>query len=383
MLNLLNKIIYKLIEIMQNIFKEFWYVFYTEKNICNGTEYITDDIWYEFVELSKKNCGAKYHLEVIDCNKSGEFKWVGGVIRDDKIYGIPTGETCFLEFDYQSGKPNYIGNLSDGNLKWSGGCLYKGNVYGFPRSSHNLVILANKKDGTPREIPLKIDYDGEHHYGGVCTSEGVVYQPPRNTDNILKINLNTNKVREIQIGKKGRILRYCGSVQHPNGLIYIFPEKRERVMVLDPKTDKVSFIGKQITSMVFGACVHPDGNIYGYSAYGKGMIKVDVKNNKVYKMFTEHTFGVYGTMLGINGHVLGVPGDGNYIYDYDVEIGNLSTITKLEENGKAKCAGASMDSKGNIYCIPAFGNKIYKLCPSVEEEISEKLLHSSLLNGNY
>lgn len=383
MATLLKKIEYKLIEISQNIFKELWYVFCTEKNVSNGTEYSYNNIWYEFTELIKKNKAVKYHLKTINCGKSGDYKWVGGVIRDDKIYGIPTDETCLLEFNYQSGKTNYIGDLSEGNFKWSGGCLYKGSIYGFPRSSQNLLVLPEEQEKQPKEMPLEIVYDGEHHYGGVCTNEGVVYQPPRNTDNILKIDLNTKKVREIHIGKKRRLLRYCGAIQHPNGLIYMFPEKSEKVMALDPKTDKVSFIGKQITSMVFGACVHPDGNIYGYSAYGKGMIKVDVKNNKVYKMFTKYTFGVFGTILGINGHVLGVPGDGDNIYDYDVETGNLNIIAKLKECGKAKCAGASMDSKGNIYCIPAMGNKIYKLCPSIEENISEELLNSSLLNGNY
>ena len=87
---------------------------------------------------------------------------------------------------------------------------------------------------------------------------------------------------------------------------------------------------------------------------------------------------------GINGKIYGIPGDGNIVYEYDIEKDKVKEIYKTKDNIKAKCAGGVVTKDGTIYTVPAFGNKIYKYCfKNVKKEISEDLLKSRYFKDNY
>ena len=345
---------------------------------------IWDSQWKHITDYLESLESGEYRCEILQENFEVEYKWVGGVYYHQHIIGIANSGNDCLVLDIGEECVSRLGFLPEGAFKWSGGCAWNHRIYGFPRSSNELLCIDFRNtDRVIGCIPLPINYSGEHHYGGVCTNEGIVYQPPRNTGSILKINLNTRELTEIRISKKEKRFFYCGSLLHPNGLIYFFPQYKQRVMVLDPTDDKIYFIGKCISSMVFGACVALDGNIYGYSAYGTGILMIETKTNRTEMIFQHKRFGCYGSVLEIYGKIVGVPGDGDLIYEFEPLEKKLSVLKKLQEKGKAKCAGAAMGPDGSIYCIPAMGTKIYVLRPERKHVIPETIIESNYINTCY
>lgn len=368
---------------MKGIQHGIWFLLYSYKEKPPQDEAEVDAEWLYLLEFMKNNKKVMYNkVNKIPGFEDG-YKWVGGVYAGHKMIGITSGGTDCLVMDLQSNEWSRAGNISKGAFKWSGGCLWKGKVYGFPRSSNNLLVYDIKNAQEPQEIPLNLDYDREHHYGGVCTKQGIVYQPPRSTNTILKIDLNTQKAEEIPICRQKMRFRYCGSILHPNGLIYMFPEYMERVMVLDPKTDRIYFIGSIISSMVFGACIGCDENIYGFSAYAKGILKIDPVKKTSEMICTDQKYGSFGSALGVNGKILSIPGGGNAIYEYDVQRQTVRKIGEFEESCPAKCAGSCIMPDGRIICVPAMGRVMYVLEPDKPVEIPEELLQSKYLNGCY
>lgn len=379
----MSRLFYRTKKIFRAVYNIFWFMIHIDDPPLSKSNYTTDSVWKNLVAFTDKNRGIEYHLNLKEYGNKNEYKWVGGIYTGNAIVGIANGSRSCLVLDLKNDKIFNRGSLEAGEFKWSGGCLWNGTVYGFPRTSNNLLIFPISDKIQPGEIKLDISYNREHHYGGVCTKDGIIYQPPRSTNTILKIDLKNYKTKEIYISKDRRKFRYCGSIIHPNGLIYMFPEYMERVMVIDPKTDNVYFIGKILSSMTFDACIGYDGNIYGFSAYSKGILKIDVNKNSAEMLFENKKFGCYGSVLAVNGNVIGVPGDSNHIYEYNIKENFVKVIASLEEKGAAKCAGSAISKDGTIYCIPAAGNKIYMITPNTPVQIPQELLDTSFFNGYY
>lgn len=299
-----------------------------------------------------------------------KHNWVGAQFYRDEALCIPNDENRIL-----SVKNKFLGNISDSSLfKWTGGSVYNNRMYCFPRTADSFLVY-NGND--VYKMPLSFKYEKEHHYGGVCTNEGVVYQPPRDSNHILKTDLNTGKSEKIMITPKyiKGGLRYCGTVMHPNGLIYFLPENN-KVIVLNPQNDKWTYIGRKIQGMVFDAKIGIDGNIYGFSSYGAGIIKITTCNNTVEMIYSDKYFGAYGTKYGVNGLLYSVPGDGRYIWSYDTQKDILKIEYDLQSEDKAKYAGGVTDKKGNIICAPATANRILYMVPNKDIDIPDDIYNN-------
>jgi len=233
---------------IKKIIKRFFVTLFTFKREINVEEY-NDCINY--LEKLKKfvNANSKVQKKVVHkkINKVEKLSWVGAQISNDKVYFIPNGESEFLIYDLKSNKFQKIGNLSNKPFKWTGGNIYNNKLYSFPRSSNKLLEL-NLNTKKIELHDLELNYSNEHHYGGVLTEDGVIYQPPRNNNYILKINLKDYSIAKIYIAPKFLKLRYCGSIKHPNGMIYFLPENG-KVLCFNPKTNHISFIGKNVKVM--------------------------------------------------------------------------------------------------------------------------------------
>ncbi len=326
-------------------------------------------------------------IEEIQIVEEGGKKWVGAVEYNDKIYFIPNGINKFLVFDTKNEKYDYIPiEQENKEFMWTGGCEYLGKIYGFPRTANTLLSL-DVKTNKVEEIDLGLNYKSEHHYGGVQVQEWIIFQPPRDNNHILKIDIKNKKVKKIYISPKLLNIRYryTSGILHPNNNIYFFPERNRRIMVLNTKTEQISFIGEKISTMVFDAVIAKDGNIYGFSSNEKGILKIDVRNKTTEMIHKEiGVSGCYGTKMGINGKIYGIPGNGKNIYEYDIENDEVKIIYSIEENIKAKCAGGVVTKDGTIYTVPALGNKMYRYCfKNVKKEISKGLLDSIYFKDNY
>ena len=304
--------------------------------------------------------------------KIGWYKWVGAVIgKDNNIYAIPTGAKGVLKIDTKTGKYRVFGKISGKAFKYTGGCLYKdGCIYGFPRASNNLLKIDTKNEKV-EEIDLKTNYNEkvDHHYSGALYKD-TIYLGPRNANHILAINLKDYSTNKIGEGKIPEGYEYSGAIRNYDGLIYFFPYKENsRVMVLNPETEEIEFIGNSIKkdeSYCFGASIAPNGYIYGFTCYGKngGILKINPKTKEVSKILEgKIEAGFFGTKMGVNGKLYSIPGISNRIYEFDPETETAKLVYEVNNlnDTDARCAGGMTDNNGNIWFIPAKGNRIYKL----------------------
>lgn len=360
-------------QIIKKIYRSLIIEFLSKQSILQNSHWTTEDNseFKQFRACIDKSITYELTLRPIDPSNAAH-KWVGAQVYHDKVYAMPNDETRVLCYDVEHNRIDYITGIKTGLFKWTGGCVWKNAIYCFPRTANSFLRIDEK--GT-KEIPLTFEYKKEHHYSGVCTKDGIVYQPPRNTNHILKTNLNTGTSTKITIvDEKYRVtFRYCGSIIHPNGYIYFFPENNECVIKLDPKTDKWCFIGDKTSTMCFDAKIGLDGNIYGFSAYRKGIMRIDVTNDTVQMIHTDIEPGAYGTKYGADGCLYSVPGDGSKCFRYDTESDSVETVFDLKDKSKAKYAGGATLSRGNIICIPAKKKNILELSPNKEITISRQV----------
>ena len=262
--------------------------------------------------------------------------------------------------------------------------MYHERIYGFPRKENSLLVIDPDRNELYTQS-LDTHYHGEHHYGGVCTEEGIIYQPPRNCDHILKINLCSFETGKILVTENDAVCRYCGSVLLPDGDIWMIPENGYRLLLFHPKTETVEHIGMPIPALVFGPGVGEDGNIYGFCKDGNGLLKIDTKRRKPEMICQEiGNPGCYGSVVGVNGDIFGIPANGNGIWRFCVESQRAEKIFDLSEaKCEAKCAGAGVGTDGTICMIPAFGNKLIFLGSSARIQIEEASIQSQYLNTFY
>lgn len=362
-MGLIKKYLKSVLSIITPLFRRILlgFIKITKKKLPVSEKWLDYKSFKEYQGFAKVNENISYSVSYREVPKiNAKHKYVGAQYepKTKRVYAIPNDASSFMKITEDN--LEFIGDLGDNLFKWTGGCLYNGCLYAFPRTSNSMLCL--NLETNKISFPFSYDYKTEHHYGGVCTSEGVVYQPPRRSNHILATNLNTGKIRHIKLVPDflKMDMRYCGSLIHPNGYIYFFPENGY-VIKLDPKTEQWGFIGSYCRSYAFDAKVGIDGSIYAFSAYGKGLMKVDVISEKVEMFYPERHFGVCGTKVGVNGRLYAIPGDGEIVYEFNVTNGKLSEIHNCNDSMKAKFAGGVTLKDGRILGMPADANRIIEV----------------------
>lgn len=336
------------------------------------------ELFVQYGVFVAKNKGVRYAVDArspVDVIQ--EYKFVGAQSHYDEVLFVPNGSDSFASLDSNNAVAllPFLDPASAKPFQWTGGCMWDGALYCFPRASNSLLSL-DLSTGEASQIDLGQGYAGEHHYGGVLVGT-TVYQPPRNADHLLAIDLETASARRIPLAPQWLHMRfrYCGSVLHPNGLVYFLPERDDRVIVFDPKTECFRFIGDPVRAMVFDACVDVRGHIYGFSAYEKGVLHIDPDDELVEMVRQDYGVpGCYGTKLGINGLMYGIPGDGDSVLEFNPDSYEIRSIGRTEQLGiKAKCAGGAVRDDGSIVAVPAFGSYVYSVVPSRKGKIPAEL----------
>lgn len=314
----------------------------------------------------------------------GRFRWTGAQAHGGLVRCIPNGSSSVLRFDESGdwGRDDFISFHSHDPFQWTGGCLHEGRLFGFPRAS-NQLLMQDLMEGDVAICDLGTNYEGEHHYGGVVTADGVVVQPPRNTDHLLMIHLDDRETRTIHLAPPALSLRlrYCASFLHPNGLVYFAPERDEKVVVFDPKTHRFRRIGSPVRAMVFDLALAMDGNLYGFSAAEPGILRIDVREEEATMIRTDWGVpGCYTSKLGINGRIYGIPGRGDSFLEFDVESHGIKVIGHADDAKVVHCAGGCVTESGVIACAPCEGAGLYLLEPTAPRMIPERLRRSCFVD---
>lgn len=341
MKTLIKKVIFKLSSMWYTSYFQVDNEFRSFQNLDNEDEMLYSDI--EIISVPR----------IVQC--------VGCLIFNDWLYCCPANGGQIMMFNLKNHSFSFGNTISSGKLFFSGIGKYGNNIYCFPRKA-NSIVEHDCFDNVTKEIDLGTDYEDEHHYCGVITPEGIVYQPPRNTNHILKINLNDYSVEKVKISYPKARIRYSGIVYHPNGCIYMIPEFSGKIMVLDPQTDKFKYIGPfWVDCRAVGPTVGCDGNIYSALIFSKGILKIDVHKNEVSIIQQSIRFASFG-LESVNRKIISFPSYIDEFYEIDIinnEIHEVGTVNRFSE--KAECAGAAVSKDGNIYVVPCYGKNIYVL----------------------
>ena len=317
--------------------------------------------YMSFVNQNKDLTPEFKHIPLT--KKQNSFQYVGGQILNEKLYSIVNSSEKMLIYDLTNDKMDFTGNFDKTDFKWTGGCVFGDNLYAFPRFENCLLKYCPELNSFEK-IPCAFKYENEHHYGGVCTNEGIIYQPPRNSDHILKWNIKNKTCEKIQINN-GAKSRYCGSVIHPNGYAYFIPEKDFPVIKMNLKTEETEYTDVPFPCMTFNPVVASDGNIYGFRSgkgdIGSGIVKIDTKTDKVSVLHEDVMFGSYGTKNAINGKIYSLPGYTNDVWEFDPLTQKLKKCYTLSKNESVHYAGGAVDVNGDIYAIPVHANNILKI----------------------
>ena len=283
-------------------------------------------------------------------------------------------------------KTEFIGDLPDLKFSYSCGAYYdkNGYVYGFPRNSNKLLkIDINEKTVEETDIGLDnfvID-DKEiifgHHYGGVLVGDRIVLPPRVGANYILCIDLNNYTCKKI-FDPIWETNRSNGAVLHPNGKIYFTPFRKSSVVEFDPLTESVRTVGDPVPVNLFGGTVYSDGCIYSFSQQ-TGLYRIDAGNSKT-ELVTDKAEntpigGCYGTITHFNGKIYGIPGNSNDLYEYDPAAEKVRIYCTFDDGkfNEAKWAGGQLLTNGNIYLVPAFGRFAAEIAFDGEPVISDEM----------
>ena len=75
---------------------------------------------------------------------SGSYKWLGGVVADGKLYGIPCSAGQIIVEDLATRAVSGIAvpaSVGSGNCKWRGGAVADGKLYGIPCDADQIMEM--------------------------------------------------------------------------------------------------------------------------------------------------------------------------------------------------------------------------------------------------
>lgn len=291
--------------------------------------------------------------------KQNSFQYVGGQILNGSLLAVVNSAQKMMRYRISDGRFDFFGDFGIDDFKWTGGCCFAGKIYMFPRSSRNLLVYDPETESF-ETVYCGTDYEGEHHYGGVCTEDGIIYQPPRNTDHILKWDIKTGTCERITVND-GIPCRYCGCVIHPNGSVYMIPEKDLKVLKINLAGGTVCEIGEPVSGLAFDPAVAADGNIYGFRTR-TGILKIDTESDRVSILHENAQTRAYGSKASVNGKIYSLPGYSRDVWEFDPFDGSLNKCYELTVDRAVHYAGGAVDTNGSIYALPVHAEAILKMC---------------------
>ncbi len=196
------------------------------------------------------------------------------------IYGIPYNSSNILKINWFNNTTN-LTDLSNINVatypqigtdisKWYGGVLApNGNIYCIPNNARCILRITPNLT-TPDTVNLDISNIDISNYtflasnsnkwrGGALAPNGKIYCAPYGVTQVLVINPKTNT---ISFDISGFVGSYTGAILAPNGKIYCAPTNGTNALVINPEDNTWEYVSLGSTALrSFGPILTPQGQV--------------------------------------------------------------------------------------------------------------------------
>ena len=187
--------------------------------------------------------------------------------------------------------------------------------------------------------------------------------------------------------------KFNGCETGKDGNIYFIPANARRVARLDPRTDRVEWIGpdlgKQNQKWLRGYLSSIDGCIYGVPCCSREILKIDTNDAKNPKITTlkpnlfNDVWMWHGGVIARDGHLYCVPANAESVLKVEIPSNKITLIKPEKESvlkRRQQCYGGLICRDGTIVCVPQNGERVIRIDP---KRSSIKEMGPNLSDGNY
>jgi hypothetical protein len=301
-----------------------------------------------------------------------------------------------------------------------------GRVYCIPGHSARVLVIDPKTDKCTQIGP---SYQGKFKWlRGIRASNGIIYGLQCHASEVLRIDardamedLANVKISTIKVPydsffndieererEKEMIWKYHGGAISPiDGCIYCIPQSATRVLRIDPRTDKCTFVGPKLEGKYkwYGGLAGKDGCVYGIPHNSGSVLRIapstDVTENGSVNVTLHGDLGEsahqwHGAGSSSDGTIVCIPNNASKVLLIRTSQDSGETEPTLEivggpdvvgtgshsgrEDRKYKYLGAVADKHSNVYCLPSGTERVLRINTKtlVVDEIGPSLYESGL-----
>eukprot|EP00941_MAST-03F_sp_MAST-3F-sp1_P004674 g4674.t1 len=275
----------------------------------------------------------------------GQDKWLGGVSSWDSqyVYGVPGHAKRVLRVTVATGKVDLIGPSFPGPFKWLRGVETPQAAYCLPSNANSILRIDSTHKCTTIDLPK--DVWGRWKWHGGCYIDGKIYAVPCDAKQVLVLDPETDEVTFMGDSFEGRH-KWYGGIQAANGAMYCIPQCAKGVLKVVPKTGEVKIIG----NLDLGG---------GWAFHGG-------------------TSACNGTVI------IGIPSNADQVLKIDTRTDEVKLIGpklssgrhRIPQDGRYKYLGSALGIDGNVYMFPCDAERVLCINPETEEvrEIGPRFL---------
>lgn len=264
---------------------------------------------------------------------------------------------------------------------------------------------------------------------GIRASNGIIYGLQCHASEVLRIDATGDAIKDsahVKIStievpydsffedpeererEKNMIWKYHGGAISPiDGCIYCIPQSATRVLRIDPRTDKCTFVGQKLQGKYkwYGGLAGKDGCVYGIPHNSGSVLRIvpsrnanetGVLNVTLHGDLGESAHQWHGAGCSSDGTIVCIPNNVSKVLlirtrEDDVESEPILEIVGGQdvvgtgshagrEDRKYKYLGAVADQNSNVYCLPSGTERVLRINTKtlVVDEIGPSLYESGL-----
>ena len=309
-------------------------------------------------------------------------RWNHGVAAPNgKIYGIPRSLLRVLVIDPMRDSVDTISidgveSVTPVTRAWVGGVLFNDVIYGMPFNAHQILIIFTVND-TAKLGPSTASVAGNAGLvskwaGGALARNNKIYGIPYNANKILVFDPTTGVVTSIASPLTGREV-WSGGVLAPTGYIYGIPKAAKSILKIDPAAGTATAVGgaDDLGSTWSGGVLGIDGQVYGLPHSSTNLLMFDPATSAIDVSSITCDGGRFaypwnGGAVARSGLLILAPAHGNAVAIIDpvrrtCDTTSLTLTAWTSTTGQGRFMGAVLGANGQVYLIPNDSDYVYKV----------------------